>query len=468
MTSTLQPSPSIASDLPLELLYEIFDHVCAPPPSLAALPRVGGRHLGPLWLGRICKRWRDVASALPFLWTYIHLVPSSDRYDAQVEILEEYLRRSKNLPLTIVFTIRTTNTDEYCNNRSRPLYELIAQECHRWEVIDIFIPHLCVPHMNATCLHLPLLRSASVEALREEFPLHFIQNAPLLSDLALGIFTLPNLDKPFHHLTHFSAFDLNSGDVLQALKLAPNLRSCFIEHLQRPWPDAIADPLYVKLEHLESFTILDSSSMDAQASLFNYIAAAPALQEFRCTARPEGLLPLGLIVDLMDRAQCRLETLELKTKRLGRLDTGVLLEGLLRCTTTLSSLVLHYDGTTAADKFVTNISELLNPLSSPVPPLNAGTVVSTVGGDSPVLLPDLLNLELLFPQVDSFSPILTMLKNRWEFGTPLIFDLSSSESPSSGKQFTKIMSAHLPEWCRPAAMVELADQIKDGFVMDFI
>ncbi|KDR77100.1 hypothetical protein GALMADRAFT_246286 [Galerina marginata CBS 339.88] len=447
-----------AYNLPAEMLLEIFNHICEPPKALGSPPKVGNRESGPLLLGSVCRQWRDIVWSSPTLWTYIHLILSRNKCAVQTKLLDEYLRRSNGLPLTVVFRKKSTGGPyEYEDDRTLPLYKLIAKESHRWEAIDIFIPYFCISRMNHTCVNLPLLRTAFVEVLRQEgYSLIFIQNATNLRELGLDFFLWPRPKNPlsYRHLTHFRASKLYSDQVLEILGATHELRSCFIEDIiMESWWTSVPP---VHLKNLEYLTILNSSC--SESNLLEHILSVPVLREFKCGEVSGEYLPLEDIMLLLDRSpSCQLQTLELRANLFGQ-DTDRLLERLLRRTTTISRLVLYFKW---EETLSSVIGKLLNPNHDQVP---TGAIIHN---DHPVLLPDLEHLELQCLNTDSLPPVIDLIKYRWVFGNSATAGFASDRPQSSAKQFAKIASLRLPGWCSATAMEELRDEVRGGLAIDF-
>ncbi len=87
-------------NLPVELLIQIFTYVCERPsvsryntPSFST----------PLFLGKICRHWREITWSIPSLWQYIDLVLPTTKQSVYAELLAAWLERSQSLPLTIIY-----------------------------------------------------------------------------------------------------------------------------------------------------------------------------------------------------------------------------------------------------------------------------------------------------------------------------------------------------------------------------
>ena len=113
---TLQPNSyhkafgniSTFNRLPTELVVHIFKQ-SIPTPALHAStlvfpsPRSSfGRKSPPLSLGWVCKRWRAILYATPQLWDTLE-VWGPHQYDWNIGIINDWLKRSAELPLTLVY-----------------------------------------------------------------------------------------------------------------------------------------------------------------------------------------------------------------------------------------------------------------------------------------------------------------------------------------------------------------------------
>lgn len=113
----------IGTKLPDELLSEIFTHFCFSPPyypqrALTVLDygdpfasQSHARHLARniLTIRQVSRHWGNIALATPQLWVYIDLNVSFSNAMRTVHFLEEWLKRSKVLPIRIGLTFQNPN-----------------------------------------------------------------------------------------------------------------------------------------------------------------------------------------------------------------------------------------------------------------------------------------------------------------------------------------------------------------------
>ncbi|KAG1747914.1 uncharacterized protein EDB91DRAFT_1021820, partial [Suillus paluster] len=81
---------------PTEVLSQIFVH-CLPETShFSPAPK-----LAPVLLTRICRRWRDVAVAMPSLWHRLELKDDHRNWQQQAFCYDLWLKRSQEHPLSL-------------------------------------------------------------------------------------------------------------------------------------------------------------------------------------------------------------------------------------------------------------------------------------------------------------------------------------------------------------------------------
>ncbi|KAJ7228040.1 hypothetical protein C8J57DRAFT_1583541, partial [Mycena rebaudengoi] len=86
--------------LPAEITSDIFIHFL---PNYPLHPPLAGL-LSPATLGQVCRRWREIALGTPRLWRAIDIELPLDferLFTAGLNILEAWLTRSKNCPLSL-------------------------------------------------------------------------------------------------------------------------------------------------------------------------------------------------------------------------------------------------------------------------------------------------------------------------------------------------------------------------------
>lgn len=129
--------------LPREVLGEVFFHVLEPiesgNPALIAQE-------APLLLCYVCKWWKSVAYETPTLWARVHFVSPQRTYrgypsDRRKQILERWLRRSGNLPLSISVTgHRFSSTIDVDDNEQTLAVSVLEPVASRWKDLSLINP----------------------------------------------------------------------------------------------------------------------------------------------------------------------------------------------------------------------------------------------------------------------------------------------------------------------------------------
>ncbi|KAK7041753.1 hypothetical protein VNI00_009042 [Paramarasmius palmivorus] len=182
--------------LPTELLAHIFMILRGEfTLDLSSLPP-------PVQLSMVCGRWREVAFATPYLWSYLELVVlhdhpippdlprdmlSSTDGNRLVRVLQRFLDRSGDYPLVLkldLFGVPESPPPSYLVN----MISALVHHSHRWASLDLFIQEhtLNLPLWAPIRGRLPLLRELCVGGLGEyevvqEPTLDLFSACPILS-----------------------------------------------------------------------------------------------------------------------------------------------------------------------------------------------------------------------------------------------------------------------------------------------
>lgn len=260
------PAAGRLSTIPAELLIEIFSFVCAPPYSPGDPSRYNYPSFStPLLLGKICGTWRDLAWSIPSLWNYIDIVLPVARQGIYAELLEDWINRSNDLPLTIIF-----RRDELGARSARgwgeqtlPLFHLIASEYRRWEHINLFIPHgFCTFRMNAMMSdkQLPRIRTAVLRGIGGSFfPETFLRDCPHLQDLTIHMTKFHSHTMPYTQLTQLTASEICMDDVISLLQQAPYLHTVLLADISAP--ATLPIPHIIVLDNLISLTVYNARAL---------------------------------------------------------------------------------------------------------------------------------------------------------------------------------------------------------------
>ena len=157
LISTDNHSPFIR-DIPNEVVCIIFGFChdpVTPKHSDSEESQSQTRRFCMLTLGAVCKKWREIAWAIPELWTSLLMpdVPesasSSESFSLQVELAKEWLSRAAKLPLSI--SLETPGQRKYSSEFNFDVGRLINflnSYSRQWQCLDICIAMMYLSLFN--------------------------------------------------------------------------------------------------------------------------------------------------------------------------------------------------------------------------------------------------------------------------------------------------------------------------------
>ena len=236
-------SLSPINQLPAEIKTEIF-HRTLGPLAGRMLTEEGGET--PLFLGKICQSFRYFVWSTPILWTTIRLRLAKVRYEAQTDLLRDWLSRTSNYPIS--FSLDTIGG--LTPWRSHPPVEiltLLASVSPQWKEVQFLLPHTasqCFDTNPGVEKSLPLLTAATAY-LTFERRLD-LSMAPQLSVLHLNNFSLPDVLAPWHQLRELSTDNCTMDEIRLIFLNVPQIIRCTFKEIDT---DSSGDPLGIELFH---------------------------------------------------------------------------------------------------------------------------------------------------------------------------------------------------------------------------
>ncbi|KAJ7917683.1 hypothetical protein B0H13DRAFT_319864 [Mycena leptocephala] len=200
--------------LPNEIISEIFFHFL---PAYPLFPPLTGI-LSPTLLTQICREWREIALAIPTLWSAIPISCSDSPQD--FERHDIWLSRSNFCPLSIEIV-----EGRYVNCRPENLAAVIAQRA-RWEQLKIHLwAHSSLPTIEGP---MPLLRHLDL-VLKDHFSTANVivcSEAPMLRSVILNDLAASKVILPWAQLTSLTLTTVYPRECAPLLKETPNLVHC--------------------------------------------------------------------------------------------------------------------------------------------------------------------------------------------------------------------------------------------------
>ncbi|KAH9474592.1 hypothetical protein JR316_0013054 [Psilocybe cubensis] len=154
----LNTARSVLSSLPKEVMSQIFLFMC----SLADSP------FG-LWMfkpdqfliGSVCKEWREIAWSTPRLWNIVYIWFREKSWKTQIELLEEWIERSGNLPLDIYIHSMPKSGTPW--EPPTETFTRVTEVCARWRSFDgSAAPGLAVALKRTNATRFPMLETLTL------------------------------------------------------------------------------------------------------------------------------------------------------------------------------------------------------------------------------------------------------------------------------------------------------------------
>lgn len=209
--------------LPVETLTNIFRQVS----GNERLDTLQGT-MSLLVLRMVCAHWHTVALSTPWLWSTISL----DHWFAQPILLDLYLKRSGQSPLTLVLNCPFTSLEKTIISRT-------VQHSNRWLDVTMRIADSTVrSQLDAIQGNLSVLErlnlyipdaQESAEIFGDDFNVQVFESSPRLHTLSLMGYVYKSMIFPWNQLIHLSRSLCHINQFLRYLRLCPNLETARLE-----------------------------------------------------------------------------------------------------------------------------------------------------------------------------------------------------------------------------------------------
>jgi len=266
--------------LPVEVTSEIFT-ACFP----ANACEVWGSKT-PLDLGKVCSAWRDVAWSVPLLWNTVSL-STLHCSSIHAEILDEWLSRSGQLPLSIHLKFSFNRKDSSAVNGIHPppmlrVMDVVSRASTRLHDVDICIPGFLCDRLSST-----------------------FRAAPLLHDVKLRGFHPKTVILPVGQLTRLQLSPTTFEECLDVLGASPQLTHCTFEEILC---SDVVNPSPVLAPRLESLEVTSTTHTALSELLDNLLIPAARELAFHVTGNT---FPDWSFTSLIARSSCTLHRLSL-------------------------------------------------------------------------------------------------------------------------------------------------------------
>lgn len=388
--SALSPARRLPSELVSEiLLFSVF--------SSQTLDTFDMNN-GPWPLGQICSRWRKIALSLTKLWSWVDIEQPYASYAP--EILDTYLLRSGNQPLTIFFGC------EESAPKWKDVLEKLMAESPRWKSVELQIMPHCLQWLDPVRNRLPALEHLELTSIPgrqgQASPLYAFSTAPLLRSVtAWGVVDLShNLKLPWSQLTSYRSSELVPDHHKLILKNTPNLTECELQSDKNGERQLFApsNPPRIELAHLRKITFT-GTALPRNVN-------APLLTDVTVKCDRSGDDALKRLTSLIQLSGCSLTYLHLAA----HITESDRIVPLLSAAPTVTKLCLQFSrSSTFAAALLTRLTATRNPAACILPRLRDLTIDISTRTVMPDLYPHLVQ------GVQSFDHFLfvDVVESRW-------------------------------------------------------
>ena len=269
----------------------------------------------PLLFGQVCLAWRAIAWFTPSLWSNVDFCLSEERYSVRTELLDEWLQRSKAVPLTICIWSKEQEYGYWQSTMPTEMFRILVSHSWHWKNVKLYVPHQWDGHLQPVRDNLPMLDTLHIThptVAEHHRSFDMFENAPSLHEVHLIYVYVAEITLPWHQITTFRGDRLYVDECLKVLWYCPQMKKCHFSpiigdyDLERThlWPEALT---HESLERLD-VTMTNAAIIDP----FLDLCTLPALRHLRigCNSRTEGATVS--ITPVIQRSACILEKLSME------------------------------------------------------------------------------------------------------------------------------------------------------------
>jgi len=187
---------------------------------------------GPLILGAVCRKWREIAWSTPRLWSSI-IISLSPKSFSKLAVVREWLRRSGQLPLSIPLVMRSRYIYNIADNLL-PMVHLLNKYAGRWHHLGFHaIPHnlLSAFKVNLNGQGLQGASTLHIANVLREPAEGWVGTPPIVQGLSPTVVKLsrvpfPSIGISWSRVTRVQALGFSVDECIELFHRAPLLTDC--------------------------------------------------------------------------------------------------------------------------------------------------------------------------------------------------------------------------------------------------
>ncbi|KAH8112447.1 hypothetical protein DFH11DRAFT_492991, partial [Phellopilus nigrolimitatus] len=263
------------NNLPPDILFHIFGYCLETGPGHINKPSASA---APLLLTQVCRTWREIANALPHLWTAIELHNTSKKSETRLSpetflnCLGRWIKHSGDVPISIKFSYMLLpgqgTYEDYCKEMGF-IVDLLLTCQNRWNILDIYVEDFSVVQRLLDAMtnldNAPQLRKCVLEVRDKKK-----DNCPAWKATYSALTLQPKgRHSGYARLTGLELSDSPSTEsIMWWIKQAPNLKALIVSpNLEQPEPYQLSPLHEWKLDNVSQLHIFGFKYSDIRPLL---------------------------------------------------------------------------------------------------------------------------------------------------------------------------------------------------------
>ena len=267
----------------------------------------------PLLLGAVSKSWRKIAFNTPHLWNTvdIHIFKfSTDDLLMKAELTKEWLDRSRQLPLHLLFSLSFSKRNFIGPKSLIPLFTVLQNVSPRRCSLYLNIPSSFYTTFLGEVTCAPTLETLKLFDYSDERGYFRLPHTPLLKHLGTSI-SIPFITIKWSCLTTVEVGYITMGEFFNLLRLSAGLASFRLDSIVGNPAELTAPSTPLTHSSLRELYLCETMNPSNLMAVLN-LTTFPSLKKFRHNSGFGDSFPNTAITSMFNRSCCRLTHLDLR------------------------------------------------------------------------------------------------------------------------------------------------------------